>query len=101
MILVNFCVSFLQTVDEGTGRAFHGWGWLIVEVSMEAIFGLEVCVRFIISPEKWWFFLGLFNAVDTVAAMPLLMRALLGPLFGTESGTYTMLRSVVPTLCLL
>jgi len=67
-ILLAVCVSLLQLLGE---NLLSNATITAVEAGIDALFALEIMIRFCVSPNHWTFFANAYNLIDIVAALPL------------------------------
>lgn len=91
-------VSFIQTIES---RVLEGVAIDVMQGIFESFFALELIVRFTVCPYRRSFFTSVFNWIDIISAMPLLLRV--GVMLAASDSGKEMLSvvAVVPVLRLL
>jgi len=75
LVLLSVLGTFLQTVEEPPLR---GWSAAIVELVFDAVFLLEICIRWCSAPSKVNFAFATHTWIDIAAASAIAVRAAVG-----------------------
>lgn len=74
IILASVIIEFIQTSHDLPNRT----SWSYVEIAFEALFAIELILRFIVSPSRWRFATTIYNYIDLFTVLPLALRAATG-----------------------
>jgi len=104
MIVASVFFTLFQTIPNGLSNAHQSY-LIVFETIFDVVFTVEVCVRFIVYPDHYVFFLSPYNCIDLIAGIPpLIFRAISGFTYPSETQdqfAYYFLADIVPTLRLL
>lgn len=103
-IVASVGLALLQTIHAVAVEG-HKLVLGIFETAFDVVFTLELCLRFIVCPDRIAFFYTTYNCIDIVAGMPpLIVRALSGFICPTEqdnAAAHYFLLIILPALRLL
>jgi len=103
-IIVSVCLALLQTFEIGVVDS-HKVTVGVCETVFDVFFICELCLRFLVCPNRITFFYNAYNCIDIVAGMPsFILRALSGftcPGEDENAPIYYYLLTVLPILRLL
>uniref|UniRef100_A0A7S0AMC7 EF-hand domain-containing protein n=1 Tax=Pyrodinium bahamense TaxID=73915 RepID=A0A7S0AMC7_9DINO len=72
-ILLTVLFTLIQTIHAALLTTVQAQAF---EVGIDAVFAVEICIRFICCPNRWMFFLSTYNLIDLLSVLPLALRAL-------------------------
>lgn len=96
-------LAFMQTVEDSP---VSGTTSLLLQINFEVVFTLDLVGRLVVCPDRWAFVHNIFNYIDLLSTLPLLVRILFGLAESLGMGTASKelaksIVSVAPILRLL
>eukprot|EP00404_Azadinium_spinosum_P018089 CAMPEP_0180502426 /NCGR_PEP_ID=MMETSP1036_2-20121128/45418_1 /TAXON_ID=632150 /ORGANISM="Azadinium spinosum, Strain 3D9" /LENGTH=502 /DNA_ID=CAMNT_0022511237 /DNA_START=21 /DNA_END=1530 /DNA_ORIENTATION=+ len=103
LIVTSVIVTLLQTVDERDqllGKVLAA----VIETTFDSLFAIEFLLRFIVCPNRLGFVCNVYNILDAVAVVPLVLRIHVGfvlPNADEASAVESILLTIVPAIRLV
>jgi voltage-gated potassium channel len=70
-VIVSVFLSFIQTAKDST---FEGPLANNLQIFCEVLYASELFIRFLVCPDRWGFWFSIFNWIDLVSALPIVIR---------------------------
>jgi len=98
LLVVTVIVPLIQTIE---GSPLQGVLANVIETCIEGLFFIEVSIRYCVYPNRRSFLFGVYNIVDILCVVPLIVRLVAGCVLSGDSTVCRALPNIVPAIRLL